>query len=212
MAAGAGSTPAGPRPVAELTGRQAQAADRRPCRGFALAGSRFAHQRGVFVDAPDQAVTHGDRLTGAERHQPAAAMDAGTVLDEGSVAVNADAVDVLQQFAGTPWQVVLDVAAQLAQAHAALLEEVVVLDIRVVERQHRLQVAVLPAQVVAHDGGAGAFGLRGVVGKIAIVHGGSADSMSAQLALFLSRRTGECRAAGPGPPRGSCRRCCGRCG
>jgi hypothetical protein len=131
----------------------------------------LAHQRGVFVDPPDQPVLDRDRLAGLERHQPFATLHGDLVLDERGAAIDADAVAVDDVLAGLMGQAGAHVVAQLVMAEHAVLEEVVVLDVRVVQRHHPVQVAMLPAQVVAHDGVGGERGLPGAVGEGGRGHG-----------------------------------------
>src|SRR5690606_5464138 len=81
------------RQLSKLTRGQPQAADRR-ARGDGFAGAtKLAHQGGVFVDTPDQPVTHSDGFTGAKRHQPFSALQAGALLDEGSMTIDANTID-----------------------------------------------------------------------------------------------------------------------
>ncbi|MNN33323.1 hypothetical protein D3C81_1470780 [compost metagenome] len=68
--------------------------------------------------------------------------------------------DVFARFMG---QAGAHVIAQFAVAEHTVLEEVVVLNVRVIERNHPVEVAVLPAQVVAQDGFSGDRGLFGAV-------------------------------------------------
>ncbi len=171
------------RQQAQLLGRKPQAAGRRPAVAAGLgSAAAFVDQRGVFVDAPDQAVAHGDRLAGAERSQAAAEGHPQAVLDEGGIAVEADTVGVLQRLVGALGHGRLDVLAEIGQAHPAVLEEVVVFDLGMIERHHRVDVAVLPTEVVAHDrlaggvgevavGGNGLFGLHAAKDAIAAAGG-----------------------------------------
>ena len=124
------------------------------------------HQRGVFIDAPDQAVADGNRFTGAKRHQSLTAAQGHAVLNERSVAVQANPVTVLQRLIRLPGHGLLHVLAQLSEDHDAVLEEVVIAHVRMIKRHHAVQIAVLPAQVVAHDRFASRLGLfRAVVGE-----------------------------------------------
>ncbi|MNP55681.1 hypothetical protein D3C76_1503420 [compost metagenome] len=70
--------------------------------------------------------------------------------------------DVLAGFMG---QAGAHVVTQPNVAEHAVLEKVVVLDVGVVERDHAVEVAVLPAQVVAQHGVGGERGLLGAVGE-----------------------------------------------
>ncbi|MNH36563.1 hypothetical protein D3C79_973670 [compost metagenome] len=76
--------------------------------------------------------------------------------------------DVLAGFMG---QAGAHVVTQLNVAEHAVLEKVVVLDVGVVERDHAVEVAVLPAQVVAQHGIGGERGLLGAVGEGGGGHG-----------------------------------------
>ncbi|SPO53555.1 protein of unknown function [Pseudomonas sp. JV551A1] len=130
-----------------------------------MATAVLAHQCGVFVDPPDQAVLDGDRLTGLERHQAIAALHRDLVLDERGTAIDADAVAVDDIFAGFMGQAGAHVVTQFLVAEHAVLKEVVVLDVGVVERNDAVEVAVLPAQVVAQHGVGGERRLLGAVGE-----------------------------------------------
>ncbi len=68
---------------------------------------------------------------------------------------------MLKIFIGMARQRAGDVGAQLGQAHAAVLEKIVVLHLRVIEREYRLQVAVLPGHVIAQHHLKGEFCLFG---------------------------------------------------
>ncbi|MNN39797.1 hypothetical protein D3C81_1538470 [compost metagenome] len=93
-----------------------------------------------------------------EHRQAAAEGDRRAVLDEGGVAVDADAVDVVEEFVLAAGHGRLHVVAQVGQAHPQVLEEIVVRHLRMVEREHGLEVAALPAMVIAQDHFASAFG------------------------------------------------------
>lgn len=154
-----------PRQQAQLAGGEAQAAGGRAAGALGLAtGAGIGHQQGVLVDAPDQPVTNGNGLAGTKG---TAAADPQAVLDEGGVAVHADAVAVHQEVVRGAGHGGAYVVAQLRQAHAAVLEEVVVFHLGVVEGEHGVDVARLPAQVVAHHHLAGGQGLG-----VGVVHGG----------------------------------------
>ena len=70
--------------------------------------------------------------------------------------------DVLAGFMG---QAGAYIVAQFLVAEHAVLEEVVVLDVGMVERNDAVEVAVLPAQVVAQHGVGGERSLLGAVGE-----------------------------------------------
>jgi hypothetical protein len=57
-------------------------------------------------------------------------------------------------------------------AEHAVLEEVVVLDIGVVQRHHAVEVAMLPAQVVAQHGVGGERVCSGPSGRVVAIMGG----------------------------------------
>ncbi|MNQ96557.1 hypothetical protein D3C85_1121670 [compost metagenome] len=71
---------------------------------------------------------------------------------------------MFQFFIRIAWHAHANVLAQLIEVQHAVLEEVVVLDVRVIQRHDPVQVAVLPAQVVAQHGGGGFRGLGRAVG------------------------------------------------
>ncbi|MNJ50419.1 hypothetical protein D3C77_456910 [compost metagenome] len=147
-----------------MPGRQPQAAHGRARIALAGLGLGFAHQRGVFIDPPDQAVAHGDGFAGLECHQAFAAAQGDLVLDERGTAIYPDTVavdDVFIDFAGHAHAHVL---AQFIEVQDAVLEVVVVLDIGVIQGHDPVEVAMLPAQVVAQDGGGGFRGLFRAVG------------------------------------------------
>ena len=50
----------------QLTHRQSESTDRRALTAGNFADGLFTHQRGIFVDPPDQSVTNGNRLAGPE--------------------------------------------------------------------------------------------------------------------------------------------------
>ncbi|MNQ98440.1 hypothetical protein D3C85_1141300 [compost metagenome] len=127
-----------------------------------LAGG--ADQRGVLVDPPDQPVAHGDRFAGLERHQALATTQGDLVLDEGGAAVDTYAIAMDDIFIGFAGHAHAHVFAQLIQVQDAVLEVVVVLDIGVIQGHDPVEVAMLPAQVVAQDGGGGFRGLGRAVG------------------------------------------------
>ncbi|MND99241.1 hypothetical protein D3C80_916210 [compost metagenome] len=68
-------------------------------------------------------------------------------------------------FAGFMGQAGAHVVAQLNVAKHAVLEEVVVLDVGVVQRNDAVEVAMLPAQVVAQHRVGGNRGLGGAIGE-----------------------------------------------
>lgn len=155
----------------QLPRRQAQAAGGGARTAVGVACAVPADQRGVFVDPPDQPVPDGDRLAGLERHQAVAALHRDLILDECGAAIDADAVavdDVLASFMG---QASAYVVAQFLVAEHAVLKEVVVLNIGVVERHDAIEVAMLPAEVVAQHDFGGKRGLLGAVGEGGGDHG-----------------------------------------
>ncbi|MCY1442762.1 hypothetical protein D9M71_591440 [compost metagenome] len=101
-----------------------------------------------------------------EHREAAAEGDRRAVLDEGGVAVHADAVDMVEELVLAAGHGRLHVVAQVGQAHPQVLEIVVVLHLGMVERERRLEVAALPAVVVAQHDFAGAFG------EVAVRRGG----------------------------------------
>ena len=148
------------------------------------------HQRGVFVDPPDQPVTHGDRLAGPERHQAFAAAQGDAVLDERGVAVQANTVGVLQGFIRIPGHAAAHVLTQFVQAHHPVLEKVVVLDIGVIQRHDTVQIPVFPAQVVTHHRLARGLGLQRTI--IIGVHRGL-DEKKPSLPKFCPGFNGQSR-------------------
>ncbi len=144
-----------PRQQAQLAGREAQAAGGGTLHAVAGLGLGL-DQQGVFVDPPDQAVTHGNGLAGTKG---TAVAQAQAVLDERGIAVDTDAVAVHQELVRPAGHGGAYIVAELRQVQAAVLEVVVVFHVGVVERQHRVDVAVLPAEVVTHHrfAGGGSF-------------------------------------------------------
>jgi len=78
-------------------------------------------------------------------HQAFTTLHRDLVLDERRAAVDADAVAVDDVLAGFMGKAGAHVVAQLAVTEHAVLEEVVVLDVGMIERDHTVEVAVLPA-------------------------------------------------------------------
>lgn len=155
----------------QLPRRQAQAAGGGARAAVGVACAVLADQCGVFVDPPDQPVPDGDRLAGLERNQAVTALDRDLILDECGAAIDADAVAVDDVLAGFMGQAGAYVVAQFLVAEHAVLKEVVVLDIGVVERHDTVEVAVLPAEVVAQHDFGGKRRLLGAVGEGGGDHG-----------------------------------------
>ena len=143
----------------QLTRRQAQATDCRalslttPCRRFVRTSEAYSLTRQI---SPSLTV-----IASLERNDtsPSPPRKVTSVLDERGVAVDANTVAVLQRFVGLTRHADAHVLAQLVEAEHAVLEEIVVLDVRVIQRHDAVEVAVLPAQVIAHDRGRRGLGL-----------------------------------------------------
>jgi hypothetical protein len=66
---------------------------------------------------------------------------------------------MLERFVGFSRHAAAHVVTQLGKAEHPVLKEIVVLDVRVVQRHDPVQVAMFPAQVVAHDRSGRGLGL-----------------------------------------------------
>lgn len=85
------------------------------------------------------------------------------VLDEGRIAISADAVGMLNGFIGLARHAGSQVITQLRVTDDSVLEKVVVLDVRMVVGHHALQIPMAPTQVVAQHQIAGGVGLLGLI-------------------------------------------------